>query len=469
MRTFVSLVLAVLGLLGLGLAGELVAQAAIARVEGSSIAGRVFGGPAWMATGLIGLAALWVTSAWRLHVNGQKRAEEAARSDRLRRLNDRLRLTNEHLRASDKIKSDLLATTSHELRTPLTAILGFTEMLLDTPDPGARALAIRVRRGGERLHNTVNGLLDMFKLQSGTLELAPGDIDAASLVRGTVAMLQPLAQERGLHLRVYPEGLALPAHIDQDALERIVTNLVSNALKFTEEGGVSVTVDGTEEGISLSVIDSGIGIDQRALPSLFQPFTQGTSGVSRSHEGTGLGLAIVRQLVDLMGGRIQVESRLGVGTMVKVEVPRWASRLRGEASERLREVPPSLAGGQMLTLELGIDDVAEIRPLLSSSGAVFGAETVGRAVRELRRTAYDAVFVAASDVRTERSHVRQIRRVPGYARTPLLRVGGEPLDADELRLRGFTHQLESPLRDAPLRDIMETLLMDVEAVVGISA
>ena len=468
MRTCVSIVLASLCLLGLGLVGNMVAEVAIARSEGRVIAENALGGQTSLAIGLIIVAVLWVISAWRLHVNTQSQSAEAARSARLRRLNDRLRLTNESLRASDKIKDDLLANTSHELRTPLTAILGFSEMLLGTSDPKARTLAVRIQRGGERLHHTVNGLLDMFKLQSGTLKLVPEDLDAASLVRGTVAMLRPLAAEKGLDLRVHPADLLLPAQMDRDALDRIVTNLIGNAIKFTEEGGVTVTVDGSTDLVSISVVDSGVGIAEKDLPTLFQPFTQATSGYARSHEGTGLGLAIVRQLVDLMGGQIQIDSRVGAGTMVQVDVPRWAVNHSARTNRHFAPMTPGLAGGQVLTVGLAGEDVLELRSQMEPSGDVVEVDSLSRALREIRQEAFDAIFMSCHG-HADLARTRLIRRVPGYARTPLLRVGGEPLDPDALRRRGFSHQISSPLADAPLVELMEALLMDVEAVLGVPA
>ncbi|MEO0558973.1 MAG: HAMP domain-containing sensor histidine kinase [Bacteroidota bacterium] len=448
MRAFVSLVLAVLCLLGLVLAGEMVAQVAIARAEGRPAVGLDLQGQLAIAMGLILVAGLWVTTAWRQHSDGKRRAVENARSERLRRLNDRLRLTNESLRESDKIKDDLLATTSHELRTPLTAILGFSEMLLDVPDSEARALAMRIQRGGQRLRNTVNGLLDMFKLQSGTLELVPEHIDVASQVRSIVGMLRPLAEERGLDLRVHPADLALPAHLDRDALERIVTNLVANALKFTTEGGVAVTVDATPEIVTVAVTDSGIGIAAEDVPSLFLPFTQASMGSERTHEGTGLGLAIVRQLVDLMGGEIHVESRVGVGTRIRVEFPRWASLPVSGGAPIHAPPSPALAGGKVFTLELPLDEVRVLLGHVGATGEVFAADTLPAGVEELQQSAYDAVFVGASDARTERKRTRRIRRIPGYSRTPLIRVGGGALDAATLQRHGFTHQISVPLREA---------------------
>ena len=411
---------------------------------------------------LLGLTLVWGASAWRVREHRRRLAVQKARSSRLHRLNDRLQLTNESLRASDKLKDDLLANTSHELRTPLTAVLGFSEMLLDSPDEEARDLAEGIQRGGERLLNTVNGLLDMFKLQSGTLELMPEEVDAAALVRGTVGLLQPLAADRKLDLRVHPADLLLPARLDRDALERIVTNLVGNALKFTNEGGVTVTVDADAEFVTLSIVDSGIGIPEEFLPNLFTPFEQASTGVARTHEGTGLGLAIVHQLVGLMGGEMSVDSKVGVGTMFQVRVPRWATPRAGSVEAVLAQTSPSRARGSLLTIGLAPEDGRTLGVWMDPKGTLCETDTVGRALREMRQEAFDIVLLQAEDGDADGTRTRLVRRVPGYEYVPLIRVGGEPLPPDELRARGFTHQLETPIHDDELTTLLESLLMHLE-------
>ena len=417
---------------------------------------------AYASYALLGIAFVWFVSAWRVREHRHRLAVQKARSARLRRLNDRLQLTNESLRASDRLKDDLLANTSHELRTPLTAVLGFSEMLLESHDPEARDLAEGIQRGGERLLNTVNGLLDMFKLQSGTLKLMPEEVDAAALVRGTVGLLQPLAADRQLDLRVHPADLLLPARLDRDALDRIVTNLVGNALKFTNEGGVTVTVDADSEHVTLSVVDSGIGIPEEFLPNLFTPFEQASTGVARTHEGTGLGLAIVHQLVRLMGGEMNVDSQEGVGTMFQVQIPRWASPRADVVGTAAALASPSRAGGSLLTIGLGPDDGRCLRLWVDPKGTLCETDTIGRALREMRQEAFDVVLLHPEDGETDRKRTRLIRRVPGYDHIPLIRVGGGPLPAKELLARGFTHQLDAPIQDDELTTLLESLLMQLE-------
>src|SRR5690606_20770771 len=201
-------------------------------------------------------------------------------------------------------------------------ILGFSSVLEEEGEGEQRELAHAIHRSGQRLLDTVNGLLDMAKLKANLLELRPARLDVAEVATDVLAMLRPIAEERGLYLRLMPEGLSVPAVTDQYALERILINLVSNALKFTEEGGVTVLLDADDDEIRITVRDTGIGMDAAFIPHLFDAFKQESSGYSRSHEGSGLGLTIVKRVVELLGGHIGVESRPGEGSLFEVTLPR---------------------------------------------------------------------------------------------------------------------------------------------------
>ena len=247
--------------------------------------------------------------------------EQRRRADAEQRRADELARLNDELRHADEVKDSMLANTSHELRTPLTAILGFSEILADHPDEDVSMLAGHMLSGGRRLLHTVNDLLDIARLRSGKVVLAPTATDAGVLARRVVDELSPLAAEKGLALAVVPEGLAVPAVLDPDAFARIVTNLVSNGVKFTDEGSVTVTVDGGGGEVRLAVRDTGRGIDAEFVPRLFSTFEQESTGYARTKEGSGLGLAITSRLVSLMGGRITVESEVGRGSTFHVTIP----------------------------------------------------------------------------------------------------------------------------------------------------
>ncbi len=219
-----------------------------------------------------------------------------------------------------RLKSAFLANMSHEIRTPLTSILGFAE-LLAVREGDAHQFAGLIQRNGERLMDTLNSVLDLAQIESGSLHLRREAVDAAARTREAVLMLTPLARERGLYLLtdVPEDAVVLP--LDPAALDRVLTNLISNALKFTERGGVTVRVARGEDEVVLEVTDTGIGIDPDFLPHLFDEFEQESQGFRRSHEGVGLGLTITHRLVELLGGRIEVRSEKGRGSTFTVAFP----------------------------------------------------------------------------------------------------------------------------------------------------
>lgn len=229
-------------------------------------------------------------------------------------------------RASD-IKGRFLATVSHELRTPLNAIIGFSEMLtrenammIDTKQ--REDYARLIRDSGEHLLALVNGILDVSQIESGNFTLMPASFSAGEVIKSCGEMMALHAEQSGVSLSI-DLAAGLPEIVaDKRALRQILLNLLSNAIKFTQRGG-KVTVTGRfERGeLILGVADSGIGIAQSDLQHLGSPFFQVRSSYDRPYEGTGLGLSVVKGLVELHGGRIHIESRIGVGTQVTIRLP----------------------------------------------------------------------------------------------------------------------------------------------------
>jgi cell cycle sensor histidine kinase DivJ len=230
------------------------------------------------------------------------------------------------LRSND-VKAQFLATVSHELRTPLNAIIGFSEMLGSEEngwiDAAKRLEYARIiHASGHHLLEVVNTLLDISKIESGAMEIERDPLDLAELARDCCTLMALRAENGGIALdRV--AGPALPSiEGDRRALKQVVLNLLSNAIKFTPAGGrvvLAIVRDG--DMIDLSVSDTGIGIAAVDLPRLGDPFFQVRGAYDRNHEGTGLGLSVVRGLVGLHGGRMTVESALGVGTRVSIRLP----------------------------------------------------------------------------------------------------------------------------------------------------
>ncbi len=218
-----------------------------------------------------------------------------------------------------RAKSSLLMNMSHEIRTPLTAVIGYAEMLAQEVPPDLMDLVEPIERGGKRLLDTLNSVLDLAQIEAGALPLATVAVDLRAEADAAVAALEPLAQAKGLALAL--TGPPTAALADRAALARVLTNLVGNAIKFTESGTVAVDVCTQNGSAWLRVTDTGVGIAPAFLPHVFEDFKQESSGTSRSHEGNGLGLTITRGLVTKMGGEISASSEKGVGSTFTVRLP----------------------------------------------------------------------------------------------------------------------------------------------------
>lgn len=235
---------------------------------------------------------------------------------------EQLREAKEAAEEADRLKTAMLANMSHELRTPLTAITGYADMLKETLDGQPELFAKKIQHGGNRLSNTLESVLDFSELEAGARELDRSPVDLAAIADEVADFRRSDAEEASLSLEIERPDGPVWAYSNDAALHRIVGNLVENAIKFTPEGGsVGVRVREDSDAVVLEVEDTGIGIDEDALPQVFEAFRQESEGMDREFEGTGLGLSIVNELVDALGGEIEVHTQKGKGTRFVVRMP----------------------------------------------------------------------------------------------------------------------------------------------------
>ncbi|MGI5521242.1 ATP-binding protein [Micromonospora sp. CA-259024] len=391
----------------------------------------------------------------------------------------------EALAELDRVKTDFFANVSHEFRTPLTLILGpLADALTDATAPLAPGQRERVEtawRNATRLLTLVNNLLTFSSLEAGRARSDARVVDLAALTAELTGVFRAAVERAGLTLEVICPPLPRPVTVDPVNWERIVTNLLSNALKYTFVGHIRVTLDSDDEEVRLTVADTGIGIADRDLPKLFERFHRVRGARSRSHEGTGIGLALVHELARLEGGEVRVSSRVGVGTTFTVALPWSAARRpavtgprqdgRGdaaraavqEATSWLAEPGGSLpkpdlasgptvdefAGARILLADDNTDMRAYLSRLLTGQGWRVRAVTDGRqALDEVHREQPDLVLTDVMMPGLDGFDlVRLLRADPATRALPVLvlsaRAGGEAsveglsLGADDYLVKPF--------------------------------
>jgi PAS domain S-box-containing protein len=364
--------------------------------------------------------------------------------------------------AASKARADFISYLSHEVRTPLQGLLGLTELIAATADAQERAGHLEVVRGSaENLLALVNDLLDFGKAEAGKVELESVPFDLRAEVKGVLALLRAKAAGRGLTVSFDVEaGVPVMVAGDVVKLRQLLTNLVGNALKFTERGGVTVRVfGGSKGGVGFLVRDTGIGMSKEQLPRLFEAFTQARADTARRFGGTGLGLAICRQLVELHGGRLEVDSEPGVGTEFRFELPYAA------ASTASPQPPSPLSPRHGLVLVAEDNSVSALLVRRMLERCDVSHEVVSDGEAAVARVKRGGVSVALLDLQMPKldgeAALRAIRALPGeVSRTPLVAFSAS-VDAQErqvLRRVGFDECLAKPVREEALLALLRALL-----------
>jgi len=355
-----------------------------------------------------------------------------------------LRAARDQARAGDQAKSAFLAMMSHEIRTPMHAVVGTASMLLETPqDDVQRRYTQTIVKAGQHLVELINDVLDFSRMDARGIALDTSDFELRATLDATASMIEPLLRDGQLELQCdFHESTRVGVSGDERRLRQVLVNLLGNAAKFTERGSVSfgAHVEPLDEGlrITLRVSDTGVGIAPEHLARIFEPFEQADSGVQRRHGGSGLGLAICVRLVDAMGGRIEVVSTVGQGTMFTVTLNLARARsaaVRGNSisPNAPRQPLRALAG----TTVLVVDDNAANREVAQQMLRLLGCEVRvveggAEAVDACREQAFSIVLMDCQMKDMDGcAAARAIRELPGViASVPIVAVTANAFDEE---------------------------------------
>ncbi len=392
------------------------------------------------------------------NITGRKQSERA------------LVTARDEAEAATRAKSAFLATMSHEIRTPLNGVLGMAQAMAmgELNDQQRERLDI-VRQSGEALLAILNDVLDLSKIEAGKLELEEADFDIAELARGAHATFAATAQAKGLDFALTVDRNAAGVYRgDSVRVRQILYNLVSNALKFTDRGAVKVNVGRADGALVLKVADTGIGIAANKLTTLFQKFEQADASTTRRYGGTGLGLSICRDLAELMGGSISVESAPGKGATFCAMLPLAKASRRPRAPTPLAVEPAAPADGRAIRVLAAEDNGMNrlvLRTLLNQVGVDPVMVADGRAaVQAWEKEPWDLILMDVQmpvmDGPTATGVIRAREKAEGRSRTPIIALTANVMAHQvlEYKTAGMDDFVAKPIEAARLYTVVQTAL-----------
>ncbi|WP_348343936.1 PAS domain S-box protein [Ignavibacterium sp.] len=406
------------------------------------------------------LVANWGT---QIDITERKRAEET------------ILKAKEKAEEASRLKSNFLSNMSHELRTPLIGILGYSEIMMnELANSNYGEMASTIYQSGSRLLETLNMILTLSKVESEKVNLNLSDVSLTELVDEVRILFDSVARKKNIELKaVYPkEGLSIKS--DAKILREIFNNLVNNAVKYTERGSVLIEVKRNEltGEIMIRVKDTGIGIPKDKLDIIFEEFRQASEGLARNFEGTGLGLSITKKFVQLLGGKIFVESQVGLGSTFTVVLPYNPSTGSAIDNKTIdeRSIRDKILGRtprerkSLLIVENDRINAAVIEAYVKKD---YDVEVVGRgedAVKKASEKQFDAILMdinLGSGINGVEA-TQQIRKIKGYEKTPIVAVTAFALkgDKEEFLAKGCSHYISKPFTQPQIIALLNEIFIN---------
>jgi signal transduction histidine kinase/ActR/RegA family two-component response regulator len=392
-------------------------------------------------------------------MSGGRRVAISADISQLRQKERELAEAKSKAEAANSSKSEFLANISHEIRTPLNGILGMAQVLATgNLEPKHKEQVEAILESGKSLMAIVNDVLDLSKIEAGRLEIAPVDFDLGHMLRRLQKLWGARADEKGIKLIVAADA-SLPQHLKFDPVRvrQCIANLISNAIKFTDKGLVTViaSIDETKDGVAtvnVRVEDTGIGMDSEAMTKLFRPFTQADASTTRRFGGTGLGLSITRQLANLMGGDVTVDSTPHKGSTFTLKFKAETSQggAKPTAQETISENQVSVRGISVLIVDDHPLNRTVARLFLEPHGLkIIEAENGRQALELLRKESFDLVLLDVHmPVMDGPETIRNIRDADDeWATVPVIALTADAMtgDREKLLAMGMTGYVSKPI------------------------
>lgn len=379
--------------------------------------------------------------------------ELQVQAQELHQQNQELERRSRQVEDANRLKSEFLSNMSHELRTPLNSVIALSRVLMmqaktSLSDEEFGYLEI-IARNGKHLLELINDILDISKIEAGKIEIAEETFAIGDVVQAVEESLRPLAEEKGVRLTAaLPDDMPMLVS-DYGKVRQILQNIVGNAVKFTMRGCVEIQGRHADDNVVIAVKDSGVGIPAGALPHIFEEFRQVDGSTSRSYEGTGLGLSIALRHARLLGGRIEVESVLGEGSVFTVTLPVHSRTVRAsesgpDAARPLAASRPdggALDGARLLLVEDSEAAVIQIRHILTRAGYALEVARAGRdAVEAVERAAPDGIILDLMMPGIDGFEVlNRIRRNPATSAIPVLVLTAKDLTPDDEQRLNANH------------------------------